>query len=104
MVVGIGASADGLDPSKVFFKSLPKETDMAFIVVLHLSPDKESKLTEILERETSLHIQQVQEKTLIENNHIYVIPPDKLLSVENSHLVLSDFEKEHGADTIDLLF
>ncbi len=77
---------------------------MAFIVVLHLSPNKESRLTEILQRETSLDIQQVQEKTLIESDHIYVIPPDKLLSVENDHLALSDPEKEHGVDSIDLLF
>jgi len=104
LLVGIGASAGGLDPLKTFFHSLPEETGMAFIVVLHLSPNKESRLTEILQRETSLNIQQVQEKTLIANNHIYVIPPDKLLSVENDHLVLSDPAKKHGVDSIDLLF
>ena len=104
LLVGIGASAGGLDPLKAFFNSLPEETGMAFVVVLHLSPNKESRLTEILQRETSLDIQQVQERTLIEKDHIYVIPPDKLLSVENDHLVLSDPEKEHGVDSIDLLF
>jgi len=104
LFVGIGASAGGLDPLKAFFNSLPEKTGMAFIVVLHLSPDKESRLTEILQRETSLDILQVQEKTLIEKDHIYVIPPDKLLSVQNDHLELSDPKKKHGIDSIDLLF
>lgn len=104
LVVGLGASAGGLDPLRKFFNSLPAESGMAFIVVQHLPPDKESSLSEILQRETELKVLQVKEKTKIRRDHIYVIPPNKLLSVENHHLELSEPQKKHGSASIDLLF
>ncbi|REL32934.1 GAF domain-containing protein [Rhodohalobacter sp. SW132] len=104
LVVGLGASAGGLKPLQEFFRSLPAETDMAFIVVQHLTPDKESNLSEILQRETELKVTQVYEKTNLRRNQIYVIPPSKLLSVEDNQLELSDPKKEHGIASIDHLF
>lgn len=104
LVVGLGASAGGLEALQEFFRSMPEETGMAFIVVFHLSPDRDSNFTEILQRETSLDVEQVHGKTEIERDHIYVIPPNELLSVEDNHLELSDPEQEHCFASIDLFF
>lgn len=104
LVVGLGASAGGLEALKVFFQSLPEETGMIYIVVLHLAPDQESRLAELLQHETSLKIQKVSESTQIKPEHVYVIPPNKMLSVEGNHLELSEPENEHARHTIDLLF
>lgn len=104
LVVGLGASAGGLDPLRKFFNSLPAETSMAFIVVQHLQRNKESSLSEILQRETDLNVLQVKERSRIQKNHVYVIPPNKLLSVEDHHLELSDPDNEHRLASIDLLF
>jgi two-component system CheB/CheR fusion protein len=83
LTVGLGASAGGLEAFKAFFNSLPDETGMAFIVVLHLAPGKESSLAEILQSQTALDVQQVSGETPIEADHVYIIPPDKMLTVED---------------------
>jgi two-component system CheB/CheR fusion protein len=74
-VVGIGASAGGVDTLRRFFRHLPDEVGMAFIVVLHLSPDHESNLTEILQHETDLPVQVATDECPLQPDHVYVIPP-----------------------------
>jgi two-component system CheB/CheR fusion protein len=102
--VGLGASAGGLDALKEFFGSLPQETGMAFVVIMHLSPDHDSNLAELLQSQTSLNVVQVTEDVEMEPDHVYVIPPGKLLEVQDNQLVLSEPEKEHGLASIDLFF
>lgn len=105
LIVGLGASAGGLDPLKLFFHSLPDHTGMAFIVVVHLSPEHESNMAELLQMQTSLDVMQITERTEIKPDHVYVIPPDKLLSVGDNHLELSDPDRDqHGLATVDLFF
>jgi two-component system, chemotaxis family, CheB/CheR fusion protein len=104
-VTGLGASAGGLDPLKIFFSSLPEKTEMAFIVVVHLSPDHESNMARLLQAHTSLTVLQVNKKTEIRPDHVYVIPPKKMLSVKGNYLVLRKPDKSVPAHTtIDLLF
>lgn len=104
LVVGIGASAGGLEPLKKFIRSLPDETGMAFILIQHLSPTHKSRLAEILQEETSLKVQQVTRKTLIKTENIYIIPPKKQLVVGDTHLELTDFKDGHKPNSVDLFF
>ena len=102
-VVGIGASAGGVDALRRFFRHLPDEVGMAFVVVLHLSPDHESNLTEILQHETELPVQVATDECALEPDHVYVIPPQREMRVEGATLRLSARSSAHRPDTIDAL-
>ena len=104
-VVGIGASAGGLQALLHFFKHMPDANGMAFVVILHLSPEHESSLAEILQRVTSMPVMQVSERTAIEANHVYVIPPTNDLKMNDGHLELCSQVRVRGAHlAIDLFF
>ncbi|WP_103019724.1 CheR family methyltransferase [Salinibacter altiplanensis] len=108
-VVGIGASAGGVEALRRFFRHLPGEESlsgeggMAFVVVLHLSPDHESNLTEILQHETDLPVQAATDECPLERGHVYVIPPQHEMRVDEATLRLSDRSLNHRPDTIDAL-
>lgn len=105
LVVGIGASAGGLEPLKVFFDSLPQKTGTAFIVIVHLSPEHKSSMAELLQPHTSLKVIQVNEKVAINPDHVYIIPPNKILTVGDDHLELSELGNEdHKPEVVDRLF
>lgn len=102
-VVGIGASAGGLKVLQEFFDHLDSDSEMAFVVITHLAPEKTSALDELLAQHTSMDVQQVKEKTEIQPNHIYIIPPNKQLFLEGNKLMLADKEKGHQT-VIDVFF
>ncbi len=105
LVVGLGASAGGLEALESFFDAMPENPGMAFVVIIHLSPDHESSMAELLQKHTSMPVTQVSKKTRIESNHIYIIPPGQLLTVEDQHLILSEADKkDKKLTTIDLFF
>ncbi len=105
VVVGIGASAGGVEALKTFFHSLPEKPGMAFVVVIHLSPDHESRMSELLQMQTSLKVEQIKGAPEVQPDHVYVVPPGKLLSVKNNHLELSNpHAKEYNHVSIDLFF
>lgn len=82
LVVGIGASAGGLDPCKRLLESAPVDKGIAFVVVLHLAPAHESHVAEILKTTTSMEVTQVtDQQTHIQPNHVYVIAPATSLSI-----------------------
>ena len=81
LVVGIGASAGGVKALRQFFSGVPADSGMAYVVVLHLSQKHESNLAEILQRETTMPVQQVTEAIEVAPNHVYVIPPAKHLEM-----------------------
>lgn len=95
-VVGVGASAGGLEALQVFFQALPAETGMAFVVVTHMHPEHESQLIELLQRSTSMSTQQVTRKTKIEANHVYVISPSRRILMTDTHLEIQEFEEQQG--------
>src|SRR2546423_9203919 len=80
-IVGIGASAGGLEAFTQLLEHLPIDTGMAFVLVQHLDPSHESKLTEILSRATKLQVLTVQDGMSVQPNTIYVIPPNADLSI-----------------------
>ncbi len=92
-IVGIGASAGGLEALGEFFKNIPKDTGMAFIVIQHLDPDHVSLMPELLQRHTTMKVIQVSDCLLIKPNHIYVISPNKKMSILNGVLYLFDYTK-----------
>jgi two-component system CheB/CheR fusion protein len=99
--VGVGASAGGLEAFTQLLRALPVDTGMAFVLVQHLSPTHESVLAEILSRATTLPVTEVVEEPELEPNHVYVIPPDRNMVIEEGHLRLLPREalgKQHPID------
>ncbi|HEY4319335.1 MAG TPA: CheR family methyltransferase [Herbaspirillum sp.] len=95
-VVGIGASAGGLPALLRFFESMPAQNDMAFVIVLHLSPEHESNIAKLLQNVTKMPVRQVTEPVRIEKNTTYVIPPSKNLLMEDGHLVVEPMVRPRG--------
>ena len=89
-VVGIGASAGGLDALEKFFDNVPTDSGMAFVLVQHLSPDFRSLMDEILRRRTEIPIRLVEDGISVEANHIYLIPPKKEMIISGGKLLLSE--------------
>jgi len=104
-VVGIGASAGGLGALMRFFERMPAANGMAFVVILHLSPTHESNAAEILQRATRMPVVQVAADTAIEVDHVYVIPPNHDLEMNDGHLQVADPTRVSGKYVaIDLFF
>ena len=89
LIVGIGASAGGLEAYRAFFGRMEPNADIAFVLVQHLAPDKSSILAELIARSTSIAVQEATDGTVVEGNHIYVIPPDATLTIQHGALQLS---------------
>ncbi|TRX73721.1 CheR family methyltransferase [Pseudomonas mangiferae] len=91
-VVGLGASAGGLQALLTFFENMPKDTGMAFVVVMHLAPDFESSADKILAKSTKMPVQQVTQTTQIEPNHVYLISPALHLMMQDGYLSVRERE------------
>lgn len=89
-VVGIGASAGGVHTLEQFFECMPADSRLAFVVILHLSPEHESNLAELLQRRTVMPVIQVTQSVAVEPNHVYVIPPAKQLMMEEGKVKLAE--------------
>jgi two-component system, chemotaxis family, CheB/CheR fusion protein len=96
-IVGIGASAGGLDACRSFLDALPADCGMAFILVQHLDPTHESMMVDLLAGHTSMTVLQATDGMPIKRNHLYVIPPGTYLSVGHGALHLSQPHARHGA-------
>ena len=87
-IVGVGASAGGLEAFTHLLQNLPTNTGMGFVLVQHLDPDHESALTEILSRATALPVHEVTNKLRVQPNHVYIIPPNTCMSIASGVLKL----------------
>jgi len=87
-IVGIGASAGGLEALNQFLEHVPPKCGMAFVVVQHLDPTQKGMLTELLQRTTSMKVMQVKDRTKVRPNSVYVIPPNKDMSLLHGTLHL----------------
>ncbi|HVK03437.1 MAG TPA: chemotaxis protein CheB, partial [Armatimonadaceae bacterium] len=104
-VVGIGASAGGVQALQTFFENAPTDSGSAYIVVLHLSPDHASHLAEIIGRATGMPVRQVTDVVKVEADHVYVIPPSRHLEMEDGLLRPTEPESARGRRVaIDLFF
>lgn len=88
LIVGIGASAGGLEALETFFKAMPDNSNIAFIVVVHLDPTHISLLPELLQRHTKMEVIKISDGMRVKANKIYVIPPSHHLSILNGELQL----------------
>jgi two-component system, chemotaxis family, CheB/CheR fusion protein len=95
-VVGIAASAGGLEAFTELIGHLPTDTGMAFVLIQHLSPDHESLLSAILGRVTAMPVRQVQDQMPVEPNSVYVIPPNAQMTLVDGLLRLAPRQKSAG--------
>ncbi len=104
-IVGVGASAGGLEALETFFANIPDDTGMAFVVIQHLSPDFKSVMDELLARHTQLPIHRVTDGMPVVPNAIYLIPPKKEMIISGGKLLLSDKDPDQGVTLpIDIFF
>lgn len=94
--VGIGASAGGLEAIECFFKNMPADSGLAFIVVQHLSPDYKSLMVELLSKKTEMKVLRAENGMKVEKNHVYLIPPKKNLTIFHGNLILKEQDINQG--------
>jgi len=95
-VVGIGASAGGLEAFEKFFIRMPPDSGIAFVLIPHLDPTHASLLTDLMRRYTKMNVVEVKDGMKIEPNGVYVIPPNRVMSIQNGIFKLSKPEEPHG--------
>jgi two-component system, chemotaxis family, CheB/CheR fusion protein len=104
-VGGIGASAGGVAPLQHFFSEMKADSGLAFVVVMHLSPDFESQLVAVIQQKTPMPVVQVTGAVKVRPDYVYVIPPNHQLTFEDSMLRLMPPQQAQGRRvTIDLFF
>ncbi|MBU4530909.1 MAG: PAS domain-containing protein [Desulfomicrobium sp.] len=104
-VVGIGASAGGIEALSRFFDVMPLDSGCAFVVVLHLDPNRESELAHVLAGHTAMPVVQVGDGMRLEPEHVYVIAPNTDLTVKDGVLHMSKPREPHGhRHPVDVLF
>lgn len=95
-IVGIGASAGGLEAFEQFFRNTPPDSGMAFVLVSHLDPDHASMLTEILQRATTMPVVEAKDQVKVAPNCVYAIPPNRDMAIFHGTLQLSPPEMPRG--------
>jgi len=95
-IVGIGASAGGLEAFEQFFKHVPDDSGMAYVVVQHLDPNHKGMLPELLQRVSKLEVLQVKDHMKVKPNRVYVIPPNKSMSISDGELRLFPPQESRG--------
>ena len=95
-VVGIGASAGGIDALKDFFAAMPADTGMAFVVIQHLDPDHVSYMAGLLARHTTIAVAQAEDGMEVRANSVYTIPPNTFLFIQEGKLHLTEPIKRDG--------
>lgn len=104
-IVGIGASAGGLEAIESFFRVVPEKSGMAYVVVQHLSPDHKSLMVELLTKKTNIPVKRIEDQMKVEADHIYLIPPGQSLTIFHGKLQLQkNKEHNHLNLPIDLFF
>ena len=95
-IVGIGASAGGLEAFEAFFRACPADSGMAFVLVPHLDPSHHSLLTEILQRNTRMPVSEALDQLTVVANHVYIIPPNRTMTLEGGVLHIALPEQARG--------
>ena len=104
-VVGLGASAGGLEALESFFDAMPSDSGMAFVVIQHLSPTHKSMMSELLSRHTPMPVCQAEDGATAEPNHVYLIPPKKCLTIFKGKLLLTEWDSKDGPNLpVDAFF
>jgi len=102
-IVGIGGSAGALNAYKALLNAMPPDTGMAFVIISHMNPTAHSQLAKILQRHTKMSVTVAAEAMPILANHVYVIPPDSDLTMENYNFIVIS-PRSGGHKQVDLFF
>jgi two-component system CheB/CheR fusion protein len=92
-IVGIGASAGGLEAIETFFKFMPQDSGVAFVVIQHLSPHHKSLMAELLSKRTHMQVHRAEDSMQVERNSVYLIPPNRNLRLFHGRLLLSEQDR-----------
>src|SRR6266550_6727669 len=103
-VVGLGASAGGLEALRDFFAAVPAKSGAAFVVIQHLAPTHRSQMVELLATHTTVPVSEIEDGVMIQPDHIYVIPPAKWVRIFRGKLFLSEPQKRAPILPIDYFF
>ncbi len=104
-IVGIGASAGGLEPIREFLRAMPSNSGLAFVVIQHLDPTHKSLAAELLGKCTAMTVQEAEDGVMLKPNHVYTLPPNKYLYVRDGILQLRAPTESRGHRLpIDLFF
>lgn len=104
-VVGIGASAGGLEAINSFFENMPENSGLSFVIVQHLSPDHKSMMSDLLTRHTLMKVFEAQDGMTIEPNCVYLLPSKKFMTTKFGKLILHDKQYNHVPNNaIDVFF
>ena len=104
-IVGIGASAGGIEACSTLLRELPEDTGTAYVVIQHLGANSPSMLSRILARETAIPVAEVEHDMAVEPDRVYVIPPNKRMTIDEGRLQLSPRqESDRPFMSIDIFF
>ncbi len=104
-IVGIGSSAGGLEALELFFSNMPSDTNMAFVIIQHLSPKYKSIMADILMKYTKMKVLPIKDNQEIKPNNVYLNPPDKNVVIFKTRLHLIEPTQSHGINLpIDFFF
>ena len=104
LIIGIGASAGGLEALQQFFDYMPSHSGMSFVVIQHLSPDYKSLMADILAKHTQMSVFQAENRMTVRPDTVYLIPPKKYMTVRHNQLILSDYDTGTLNHPIDVFF
>ena len=104
LVIGIGASAGGLEALQQFFSCMPPNSGLSFVVVQHLSPDYKSLMADILSKHTEMQVYQAENDMAVEADTVYLIPPKKFMTIKGGKLILTDYAPVTLNHPIDIFF
>lgn len=104
LIIGIGASAGGVEALQQLFDCLPNNSGLSFVVIQHLSPDYKSLMVDILGKHTGMTVLQATDQMPVEPDMVYLIPPKKFMTIEQGKLMLSDYAPGTLNHPIDVFF
>ncbi len=99
VIAALGASAGGLEPLETFFKHMPADAGIAFVIIQHLAPDHPTALPELLGRHTGMPVEQAEDSTQVVPNRVYIIPPNATLTIEKGTLGVTTPAEARGSRT-----
>jgi PAS domain S-box-containing protein len=99
VIAALGASAGGLEPLETFFKHMPADAGIAFVIIQHLAPDHPTALPQLLGRHTAMPVEEAQDKTQVVPNRVYIIPPNATLTIEKGMLGVRTPAEARGSRT-----
>lgn len=97
IIVGVGASAGGIAALQAWFEAVPTDLGVAYVIVVHLSPEYRSELASILGKRTKMPVTEVKDRAQLERDHVYVIPPDRRLEISDNEVVARQFDEPRGS-------